>query len=73
MVDTLFYASFTFSAPLSSPDDSEGKPEEPVNTTAHEASSAIDDSDEEGMSRSLIFFFFFDWNLRYFDFRLGYF
>jgi hypothetical protein len=53
--NTLFYASFTFSAPQFTSDDNEDKPEEPVN--AHETGSPIIDSrHEEGMSRSLIFF-----------------
>ena len=48
---SFFYASFTFSAPPSTPDDNEGKPEEPVNIAAHEAGSpVIDDRGEEGMS-----------------------
>ena len=68
----LFFSSFTFSAPPSTPNDNKGKPEEPVNIAAHEAGSpVIDGSHEQSMSQSLIFFF--DWNLHYFDFRLCYF
>ena len=58
MTDVFFFAILTFSAPPSTPDDNEGKPEEPVNLAAHEAGSpVIDGSHEASMSQSLIFFF----------------